>query len=168
MVIVIDADYDETTKKGHVAGIVCETALDDHVRRTVTAIVENISDYCPGQFYKRELQCVDAILEQVDLDTIGMIIVDGFADFGTDVRSLGTYVYDNYHLPVIGIAKNPYKPCIIKDIEVTRGSSNRPLFVTCMGMDHGLAKEIVRQMAGENRIPFLVKEADKIARDWNI
>jgi len=168
MTIIIDADYNEEMRKAHVAGILCSSPLDDSGTRTVTAIVHNIEEYCPGQFYRRELKCVDAILSQLDLAEIELVIVDGFADFGTEDRSLGTYVFDNYHIPVIGIAKNPYAPCKVANTEVCRGTSARPLFVTAKGMPHAEAKKIVRHMAGDNRLPILVKIADKCARDWNL
>ena len=95
-----------------------------------------------------------------------MILVDGYADFGTEQASLGTYVFEKYHIPVIGIAKNRFQSCLLQDTEVYRGSSQKPLFVTCKGMEPERAKEIVRNMAGAFRIPILVKKADQYARDW--
>ena len=166
MIVIVDADYNEGTMKGHVAGIVCRTPYDSAPRAIVTATVDNIEEYCPGEFYKRELVCAEAVISQLELSELEMIIVDGFADFGTEKRSLGAYVYDRYQVPVIGIAKNPYKPCLVPDTEVLRGQSLKPLFVTCQGISHESAKEIVRNMAGEHRIPDMVKAADKAARDW--
>ncbi|MBQ3291797.1 MAG: endonuclease V [Mogibacterium sp.] len=166
MIVVIDADYDESTHRGHVAGIICETPLDDEISGVVTAEVEDIQEYCPGQFYKRELQCVEAILSQLDPEKVDLIIVDGYADFGTEERSLGAHVFEEYHIPVIGIAKTHYALCFIDNTEVLRGTSLKPLFVTCKGIDHEQAKSIVAGMAGENRLPYLVKLADKYARDW--
>ena len=96
-----------------------------------------------------------------------MILVDGYADFGTERESLGTHVFEKYHLPVIGIAKNRYNGCILEDTAVYRANSTKPLYVTSKGIDREKAREIVRNMAGEHRIPYLVKAADKYARDWN-
>ena len=103
-VVIIDADYLEDQRKGHVAGVVCNSPLDDHAQKVVTAIVDEIGEYIPGQFYKRELKCAEAILMQLNLVRIDMIIVDGYADFGTEARSLGAHVYEEYKLPVVGIA----------------------------------------------------------------
>ena len=168
MVVTIDADYREALDKGHVAGIVSETPFDPLPLRTVTDIIGHIEAYQPGQFYRRELQCVDAVMKQLDGGQIEMILVDGYADFGTERAALGSYVYDKYHLPVIGIAKNPFRGCVLKDTEVFRGDSRRPLFVTCRGIAPEDAKEIVRKMAGRYRIPDLVKLADKAARNGNL
>ena len=56
MVVVIDADYNEEQRTGHVAGVVCNSPLDDHAQKVVTAVVDEIGEYIPGQFYKRELK----------------------------------------------------------------------------------------------------------------
>ena len=100
-VVIIDADYLEDQRKGHVAGVVCNSPLDDHAQKVVTAVVDGIGEYIPGQFYKRELKCAEAILMQLNLVRIDMIIVDGYADFGTEARSLGAHVYEEYKLPVV-------------------------------------------------------------------
>ena len=167
MIIVVDVDYRELSGKGHAAGILCETPYDDRPESIVTAIANHIEEYRPGEFYRRELKCIDAVLEQTDISQIDMMIVDGYADFGTDTMSLGASVYEKYRLPVIGIAKNPFKKCVLADIKVFRGNSLKPLFVTCKGMELEKAKDIVSKMAGEYRIPLLVKAADKAARDWS-
>ena len=168
MVIIIDADYNETTKNGHVAGILAKTPLDEKESGIVTGIVDHIAEYQPGQFFRRELKCVDEVLRQVKIKQVEMILVDGYADFGTGQASLGTHVYDKYRIPVIGVAKNPFRGCIVSDTEVYRGSSDKPLYVTCKGIQRERAKDIVRKMAGEYRIPTLIKLADKIARDWSL
>ena len=168
MIIVIDADYNETTKKGHVAGILAKTPLDAQESGFVTGIVDHVEEYEPGHFFKRELKCVDEVLRQVKIKQVEMILVDGYADFGTGQASLGTHVYEKYRIPVIGIAKNPFHGCQVSDTEVYRGDSQKPLYVTCKGIQHERAKQIVRKMAGEYRIPALVKLADKIARDWSL
>ena len=42
-----------------------------------TDIINDVADYKPGQFYKRELPCILQLLKQLDLNSIGVIIVDG-------------------------------------------------------------------------------------------
>ena len=167
MVLTVDVDYQELIKKGHVAGIVSGTALDSKEKQILTAVVDHIEEYQPGQFYRRELRCVDAVVKQLGIKRIDMILVDGYADFGTDKVSLGASVYMKYHVPVIGIAKNFFKGCLVENTEVFRGESQKPLYVTCQGITHGKAKDIVRRMAGEFRVPYLVKQADQYARDWS-
>ena len=50
----------------------------------ITAIVTEIEDYILGQFYRRELQSVESIIRQIKIEDIEMIIVDGYADSGTE------------------------------------------------------------------------------------
>ena len=167
MVVIIDADYDEELKKGHAAGVVAEKITDEKATGIVTAIVDNIGEYIPGQFYKRELKIAEAVISQLRIQDIELIVVDGYADSGTEEHALGTFVYEKYNIPVIGIAKNKYPRCTIPDTEVYRGESKKPLYVTSKGISHEEAKKYVEEMAGEYRLPFLVKYADKAARDWS-
>ncbi len=59
MIILLDVDYREETAKGHAAGILCETPFDSRADRGITAVVEDGGAYQPGQFYRRELKCID-------------------------------------------------------------------------------------------------------------
>lgn len=43
-----------------------------------TEIIENVEEYIPGEFYKRELPCILSLLDKIDLTNIEAIIVDGF------------------------------------------------------------------------------------------
>ena len=69
---------------------------------------------------------------------------------------------------MIGIGKNKYEGCKVPETEVYRGDSKKPLYVTCKGIPLAEAKEMVEKMAGEYRLPYLVKYADSKARDWSI
>ncbi len=168
MIILLDVDYREETAKGHAAGILCETPFDSRADRIITAVAEDVGAYQPGQFYRRELKCIDEVLKKTDIGRIEIIFIDGYADFGTDRLPLGAYVYREYQIPVIGIAKNPFRGCVRDDTEVFRGSSSKPVYVTCQGMEIESARDIVRNMAGAFRLPDLVKMADHAARDWEI
>lgn len=41
-------------------------------------IIDNVSEYIPGEFYRRELPCIISLLNQIDLENIEAIVVDGF------------------------------------------------------------------------------------------
>ena len=49
-------------------------------------------------------------------------------------------------------------------VEVLRGSSARPLFVTAAGMPPALAASLVRRMADPFRLPDALRRADALAR----
>jgi deoxyribonuclease V len=48
--------------------------------------------------------------------------------------------------------------------EVLRGSSEKPLFVTAVGMPLSDAKQYISVMHGKNRIPSLLKKVDQLCR----
>jgi deoxyribonuclease V len=48
---------------------------------------------------------------------------------------------------------------------VMRGGSTRPLCVTAVGIDAGLAAAGVARMAGHHRTPTILKRVDRLARD---
>ena len=64
MILAIDVDYrDNNTAKA--AGIVFENWTDEFPKATITTIISPIADYEPGQFYKRELPCILALLDKM-------------------------------------------------------------------------------------------------------
>jgi len=49
-------------------------------------------------------------------------------------------------------------------VEVLRGNSARPLFITAAGMPLAQAAELTRRMAGPFRLPDALRRADLLAR----
>jgi len=133
-----------------------------------TEIIENVEDYIPGEFYRRELPCILSLLNQIDLKTIKAIIVDGFVYLDDDKKyGLGGHLYEklNKEIPIIGVAKTNFAS-IEKDKKVlVRGDSKKPLYVTAIGMDLEDAFEKIESMAGEFRIPTLLKEMDRLTKE---
>ncbi len=64
---------------------------------------------------------------------------------------------------IIGLAKTNFKAS--GAIEILRGRSKRPLYVTAAGMDAQLAAGHVKSMEGSYRLPTLVRTADRLARE---
>ena len=133
----------------------------EHVRR-----IDEVAEYESGSFYKRELPCVLAVLERVEFGMHG-IIVDGYVvldDHGTP--GLGGHLWEalERRIPIIGVAKNPFhgNPAAIP---VLRGDSQRPLYVTAMGIDVATVAEDVRSMHGRFRLPTMLKQVDRLCRD---
>lgn len=135
---------------------------------TYTRELSGIAPYEPGSFYKRELPCLLAVLEQVR-DKPSIIVVDGNVWLPPDGRKgLGARLYDALGggIPVVGIAKSRFSgadncPAIIP---VLRGQSGNPLYVSAAGMDPALAAEAVRGMAGKGRVPELLRLVDRLSR----
>lgn len=136
-------------------------AVDD-----IFHVVREIAPYEPGQFYKRELPPVLGLLDRVEHE-LEVIVIDGFVwlDDAT-TRGLGAHLFDalDGRVPVIGVAKNRFRESAVAT-EVIRGESQRPLFVTSVGMDQLDAAECIRSMHGEFRLPTLLKRADRTGRD---
>lgn len=125
--------------------------------------------YQSGEFYKRELPCITRLLDENALYS-HVIIVDGYAYLDNQrKKGLGAHLAwelyrRNSDTIVIGVAKNPRKS-VPSAWEVYRGSSTKPLYVDSIGMDSKFAREFISKMAGENRVPILLKLVDRLCRD---
>lgn len=125
MKVYIDVYYytDNKTSKEYahtVAGLFNDYSDLDFEKVIVTR-TDNIAEYEPGNFYKRELPPIIDVLKEIKkqgyiLDTI---IVDGYVHMCEDDgityhKGLGSRLKDylldnNIDIPIIGIAKHPYK-----------------------------------------------------------
>jgi deoxyribonuclease V len=133
-----------------------------------TEIIENIEEYIPGEFYKRELPCIISLLNLIDLKNIEAIIVDGFVYLDDDKKyGLGGYLYEklNKQIPIIGVAKTNFSSIEKNKKSLLRGDSIKPLFITSIGIDLEEAFQKVASMAGEFRMPALLKELDRLTKE---
>lgn len=169
MKIAIDVGYDGTV--ANAASIAFQNWNDAKPLHSKKIIIQNIADYEPGQFYKRELPCVLKALEAFDLKKIDTIIVDGFVWLNSEKKpGLGAYLFDalDRKIPIIGVAKRKFhgENTFMKTIE--RGESKNPLFITAEGIDLQKAADCIKNMHGKFRIPTLLKEVDRLSREWEI
>ena len=127
-------------------------------------MVNDVADYVSGEFYKRELPCIQALINEHRL-TPDCIVIDGFVHIDGGKPGLGKHLFDSLQgkVPVIGIAKNP-RGVVDSNYEVFRGRSVKPLFVTCEGMELDLAKNIVKHMKGGFRMPDYIRHVDALSR----
>ena len=163
MIIAFDVAYTENF--AHVAGVVFENWTSQKAAQMYTLKVQEIAEYESGQFYKRELPCLLALLQEVK-EPIEIIVIDGYVTLGEDQHhGLGQYLYEalDCKIPVIGVAKNEFKGTP-KYCEILRGLSQKPLYVTAIGIDLDVAKNHVENMYGKFRIPELLKEVDRLSR----
>ncbi|WP_353165654.1 endonuclease V [Acinetobacter sp.] len=163
MILAIDVAYSETSAQ--VAGGVFDAwdAADLFKRYRIS--LDHIMDYESGQFYKRELPCIEALLAHVT-EQIDTIIIDGYVYLGNEQKAgLGQYLYEALirKVPVIGVAKNQFKGTP-SNCEILRGQSIQPLYISAVGIELELAKQYVKNMHGKYRIPKLLKEVDRLSR----
>lgn len=139
-----------------------ELTLSTHVSEHVVDI-SNTAPYEPGALFRRELPCIAAVLE-VGLP-LQLLVVDGYATLDPDGRpGLGAHAAEAFGLPVIGVAKTPFRSAT-HAAEVVRGGSTRPLYVTTAGgLDLAEAAQIVSAMVGPHRIPAALSRVDRLAR----
>jgi len=132
---------------------------------TYTSQISGITLYEPGKFYLRELPCILDILHRLD-SLPELIIVDGYVWLDESSRQgLGARLHDAliHQCAVVGVAKT----CFFRGAnaaEVMRGRSRKPLFVTSVGVDLEQAAQGIRSMHGDNRIPTLLRVADRLSR----
>lgn len=159
MLCCVDVDYQST---GVTAAAVAFAAWGDTLA-TIEVVVRSFEapqPYEPGAFAKRELPYLIGVLAR--MPKLDAILVDAYVWLAPDRPGLGKVLHDACGTPVIGIAKTRFDGATA--LEVVRGDSARPLFVTAVGFDDKLAAEHVRTMPGEFRIPTLIKRADALAR----
>ena len=133
-----------------------------------TEIIDNVAEYIPGEFYKRELPCILSLLNQIDLKKVEVIIVDGFVYLDDEKKyGLGGYLYEklNQEIPIIGVAKTNFASIEKHKRSLLRGDSQKPLYVTAIGIELDDAFQKVESMAGEFRMPTLLKEMDRLTKE---
>lgn len=164
MIAALDVDYG--TDDARAACVLFADWADPAPSRESTVSIEKVAPYVPGSFYKRELPCLLAVLERVGA-AYHTVVVDGHVWLGPgDTRpGLGAHLHRALggSIPVVGVAKNHFADNAA--IEVLRGQSKRPLYVTAVGIYAANAAAAVRSMHGAHRIPTLLHRVDRLARD---
>jgi deoxyribonuclease V len=124
--------------------------------------LDSVQPYQPGHFYTRELPAIVAVLDS--LPRPRLLIVDGYCDLDPDGRpGLGSHVYHELGIPVIGVAKTAFHSAT-HAVEVRRGTAARPLYVTAAGTEVGEAVRLVAAMSGPHRLPDALRRVDALAR----
>jgi deoxyribonuclease V len=163
MIAALDVQYDETTSRAVAAAVVFSNWDDATPAAEYTAVVDRIQPYTPGEFFRRELPCLLAVLNRI-AEPITTLVIDGYVQLAAK-PGLGQHLYDHLsgRFPIIGVAKTPFHNA--PTTELFRGSSKLPLYVTSVGMDPTTAASHIRHMHGPHRISTLLKRVDRIARN---
>jgi deoxyribonuclease V len=139
----VDVQY-LSTGGARAAAVLAADAVFAHVLAERTGLVPQVAPYQPGEFYRRELPPLRAVLDDLDdLGGLGLLVVDGYADLDSAGRpGLGAHAHAEFGIPVIGVAKSRFRTAT-HAVPVLRGSSARPLFVTAAGMPAADAADLV-------------------------
>jgi deoxyribonuclease V len=163
MLLAVDVDYRDDMAVA--AGILFEDWEDSEPVREKALRIQEVADYVPGKFYQRELPCIWTITQHFE-GKFDLVVIDGFVHLGPNKKpGLGWYLWDKMGraIPVIGVAKSAFKGTP-PEAALCRGSSQKPLYVTSVGISLFEAKARVGSMAGPYRIPTLLKRVDKLCR----
>lgn len=164
MIACVDVDYREDHAMA--ACVLMKDWPDATASAEHTTRVAPVEPYISGQFYRREMPCLLAVLEPVR-DDLSVVVVDGYVWLGDEGRpGLGAHLYEalGRTIPVVGVAKTRFRDAA-PVAEVTHGGSGNPLFVSAVGMALETAVEQVRALHGPNRIPTMLKRVDQLCRN---
>jgi deoxyribonuclease V len=107
LIAFLDVDYRE---RGAVAAAVLAQAWTDPTPAAeVVAFIPAVAEYVPGEFYRRELPCLLAVLDRCPVPP-DLIVVDGFVWLGPDRPGLGARLYEALggRAPVVGVGKTSF------------------------------------------------------------
>ena len=166
MIVALDVDY---RNDAACIGVVQFRAWTDEAPTRELAIVSAVpaENYRPGEFYRRELPFLLQGLAALESEP-NVIVIDGYVWLADDRPGLGAHLFQAIRCSasVVGVAKNHFRGS--RAVPVLRGASHKPLFVTAAGMSPEAAAAAVSSMAGEHRVPTMLKRADQLARGHSI
>jgi [ribosomal protein S5]-alanine N-acetyltransferase len=162
MLICVDVDYAPAETRTACVGFhgwQSEGAAHEWVDRSS----EVAAPYRAGRFFERELPFVLGAVSRLKAPPAAMI-VDGYVELGPGKPGLGARLHEamESHPVVIGVAKKAFAGA--PSVEVLRGRSKTPLYVTAVGVDAAVAAGWVKSMHGAHRLPTLLQRVDHLAR----
>jgi len=163
MIACLDVDYRDPAACA--AAVTLLDWADAHPSGESVVHLGQVAPYEPGEFYRRELPCLLAVLET--LPPIDVAVIDGYVWLDDAMKpGLGAHLYEalSRRTTVIGVAKSKFRGANHAQ-EVLRGTSARPLFVTSAGIPPKLAADYVRSMHGAHRIPSILARVDDLCRN---
>jgi deoxyribonuclease V len=147
------------------AGLWFQLWQDSTSSAQVVLEIERVEPYRSGQFYRRELPCLLAVLEKGPPAEI--VVIDGYVWLEDEQRpGLGAHLYRalGEKTVVIGVAKTRYPGARLAR-ELRRGTSRSALYITAAGMDAVEATRHIAEMHGPHRIPTLLRRVDHLCRE---
>lgn len=163
MILAADVHYRDAGARA--AGVLFADWADPEPAATLSVELAEVAEYLPGEFHRRELPCIAALLARLPAAP-DCIVVDGHVWLdGAGRPGLGAHLWQalQRRVAVVGVAKTRFAGTPAA-AELRRGASARPLYVTAAGLDPALAHAAVARMHGAHRLPDLLKRADRLAR----
>ena len=164
MIAFLDVQYFDEQCTARSAIVLADQWTDGAARWLNVVNVADVAPYQPGEFFRRELPCLQKALASAP-EKPSTIVIDGYVWLNDSGRpGLGARLFQTLgeSTPVIGVAKTRFHDA--PGIDVFRNGSSKPLIVTAAGCNELDAAEHVRTMHGSFRIPTLLKLVDQLAR----
>ncbi len=147
----------------HAAAVVGADPTFSELIEEVTAQLDVVDEYQPGQFYLRELPAIVAVLASTA--PVELLVIDGYVDLDPTGRpGLGAHLHERIGIPVIGVAKTAFRGATHAAAVYRGRTASRPVYVTAAGMPVSQAAELVARMSGQYRIPDALRRADALSR----
>jgi deoxyribonuclease V len=167
MIAAVDVDYRDGFAVA--ACIEFEDWTSERASRELVEVLSPIEPYQPGEFYRRELPCILKVLNA--LETLPRIcVIDGFVWLGSREKpGLGAHLFEALggKVAVVGVAKTQFRGAG-PAVEILRGESRKPLWISAAGMDLHEAASAIARMGGGFRMPTLIKRADQLCRTFRV
>lgn len=163
LIAAVDVDYRDPGAVA--AGVWFRGWSAPEVEAEVVTHLDAVAEYQPGEFYRRELPCLLAVLERGPAAEV--IVVDGYVWLGPGRPGLGALLFEALggRTVVIGVAKTRFASAT-GAVPVYRGESRSPLYVTAEGAGVTEAAGWIARMAGPYRVPEMLKRVDQLARKF--
>jgi deoxyribonuclease V len=150
------------TGEARAALVLAQEATFASIASERVVVVPRVAPYVAGEFWRRELPCLRAVLAGVA--GLELLVVDGYVDLDPAGRpGLGAHAAAEFGVAVIGVAKTMFATAT-HAVQVRRAGATRPLYVTATGWPAAEAAELVRAMAGRYRLPDALRRVDALAR----
>jgi deoxyribonuclease V len=163
LITCVDVDYREAIAVA--AGVWFRGWQAGEPEREAVATIGEVAAYEPGAFYRRELPCLLEVLQRGPRPQV--VIVDGYVWLGEGRPGLGAHLNRALggDVAVVGVAKTRFAGAA-DAVEVCRGASRSPLYVTAAGVETAEVAARVIEMHGPHRVPTLLKRVDHLSRSF--
>src|SRR5262245_60602331 len=135
MIACVDVDYRDS--EAVAACVLFADWTDETPAAELVERVVGVQPYVPGQFYRREMPCLLAVLNRLPQPP-ELVVIDGYVWLaGEDRPGLGAHLYEalGRRIPVVGVAKTQFLSAKLAVAVRRSENSSRPLFVTAAGVE---------------------------------
>ena len=162
--LAVDVHYDPAGEFSRAALVAFDDWSSPVATDERTVELEGVEPYVPGEFYRRELRPILAVLSL--RGALDLVVVDGHVWLDAQQKpGLGAHLHEALGggVPVVGVAKTSFHGATLA-VPVHRGIGTRQLYVSSLGIPIEDSVAAIHAMHGTHRIPTLLRRVDQLAR----